>query len=261
VMCSSKFLGLLSGVVLAVWCLLVPLAAFSAAGDDLSELLMQATQAYKAGNYDEALSRYKQIAAAGVSNGMLYYNIGNACMRSGKPGLALLYYRKAALRMPRNEDLHTNIQYVLLQAHDSIDCRGYAATLRDFCFWYGRMTLNELAWTALALNALFWLLLFVRFLYRREGLAIALGVVVFLTVLFGASAAVKYYSMTYAPGGVVVAPEVQVRSGTSLNDTVLFRLHEAAECVLEEERDGWVRISLCDGKKGWVQADVVVRID
>jgi SH3-like domain-containing protein len=123
------------------------------------------------------------------------------------------------------------------------------------------MSAPEIIWTALALNALFWLLLLARFFYRREGLTIVLAVVFFLTAVFAASAAVKHYGVAYAPRGVVVAPEIQVRSGTSLNDTVLFRLHEAAEFVWGEERDGWVLISLCDGKKGWVQAGSIAKVD
>ncbi len=247
-------------VLLAFCCLFA--GTRSAAGQsDLSELLVQATQAYKAGSYDEALSKYEQIEAAGVGNGMLYYNIGNACMRAGRTGQALLNYRKAELRMPRNDDLQSNIQYALSQARDSIACRGYTETLRDICFWYTRMNVSELVWTAIVLNALFWLLLLGWFFYRREGLTVTLGSIVFLVLIFGASAAVKHYSVAYAPRGVVVVPELLVRSGTSRNDTVLFKLHEAAECIRGEERDGWVRISLCDGKKGWVQADAVARVE
>jgi tetratricopeptide (TPR) repeat protein len=232
----------------------------AAGDDDMSDLLLQASRSYKEGSYDEAVAQYESILAAGISNGRLYYNLGNAYMRTGQPGRALLNYRRAELRMPRNDDLRSNIQYALTQARDSIECRGFAVTLRDICFWYTRMSATEIIWTAIACNILFWLLLLVRFFYRREGLTIGLTLVLFLTVIFGSSAAVKHYTMAYAPRGVVVAPEIQVRSGTSLNDTVLFKLHEAAEFVWEEERDGCVRIGLCDGKKGWVQAGSIAKV-
>jgi len=181
-------------------------------------------------------------------------------MRAAQPGRALLNYRRAELRMPRNDDLSSNIQYALTQARDSIECRGYAVTLRDICFWYTRMSATEIIWTAIACNTLFWFLLLAWFFYRRESLTIGLTLVLFLTVIFGASAAVKHYTVVSAPRGVVVAPEIQVRSGTGLNDTVLFKLHEAAEFIWEEERDGCVRIGLCDGKKGWVQAGSIAKV-
>jgi hypothetical protein len=163
--------------------------------------------------------------------------------------------------MPRNNALRSNIGYVLEQARDSIVCQGYSETLQDLCFWYTRMSTPEIFWTALALNALFWLLLLARFFYRRESLSIVLGIVFFLTLVFGVSAAAKHYSVAYMPRGVVVVPEALVRSGTSLNDTVLFKLHEAAELTVEEERGQWALISLCDGKKGWAQTDSIAVVD
>lgn len=246
--------------MLSLCCLWTDRSA-AAGKDDLSPVLLEATQAYTSGRFEEALDKYRQIEAAGAGSGALYYNIGNTYIRLGRPGRALVQYRKAELRMPRDEDLHANIQYALSQVRDRIECRGYASTLRDVCFWYSLMTLSELAWAALALNALFWLLLTLRFFLRREGLAIVLGIVLLLAVLFGTSAAVKHCRAVWAPRGVVVAAEVQVRSGTSRSDTVLFKLHEGAECVCGEDREGWLRISLCDGKKGWVRSDAIERID
>ncbi len=76
-----------------------------------------------------------------------------------------------------------------------------------------------------------------------------------------ASAAVKNYTVAYMPRGVVVVPEILVRSGTSINDTVLFKLHEAAEFVWEEERNECVLISLCDGKNGWARAGSIAKVE
>jgi len=235
--------------------------AFAVSDGDISRVLLQASNAYKEGRYDESVHLYESIAASGISNGKLYYNLGNAYMRSGRTGLALLNYRRAELHIPRNSDLRFNIQYALTKVRDSIECRGYTETLRDLCFWYTRMSATEIFWTAVILNALFWLLLLARFFYRREGLTIVLVIVLFMALIFCTSAAVKHYVVVFMPQGVVTAPEMLVRSGTGLNDTVLFKLHEAAEFTVEEERDQWVLISLCDGKKGWVQAGSIAKVD
>ena len=256
--CAIQKISCVSCAALALF--LFSAQAFAGGDDDISELLLQASRSYKEGSYDDAVTQYESIIAAGISSGRLYYNLGNAYMRAAQPGRALLNYRRAELRMPRNDDLRSNIQYALTQARDSIECWGYAVTLRDICFWYTRMSATEIIWTAIACNTLFWLLLLAWFFYRRESLTIGLTLVLFLTVIFGASAAVKHYTVVSAPRGVVVVPEIQVRSGTGLNDTVLFKLHEAAEFIWEEERDGCVRIGLCDGKKGWVQAGSIAKV-
>ena len=248
------------------FCCVALLLMFSAqahaqSNDASAEVLMQASRAYKEGRYAEAADYYEQISSSGTGSGRLFYNLGNAYMRAGKLGSALLNYRRAELRMPRNDNLRSNIQYTLAQTRDSIECRGYAETLRDICFWYTRMSAVETIWTTIVLNGVFWLLLFVRFFYRREGLTIVLILVFFVTAVFGATAAVKQYSIAYTPGGVVIMPQISVRSGTGLNDTVLFNLHEGAEFIWEEERDSCVQISLCDGKKGWVQAASIAKVE
>ncbi len=260
-MCLIKKIACFCSVALMVFVFFSASALAQDDAVDATELLLQASRAYKQGSYVEAVRQYEDIAALGISNGRLYYNLGNAYMREGQPGRALLNYRRAELRMPRSDDLRSNIQYVLAQARDSIECQGYSETLRDICFWYGRMSAAEIFWTALAFNALFWLLLLARSFYRREALTIILGIILFLSVISGVSAAVKHYSVAVEPRGVVVVPEALVRSGTSLNDTVLFKLHEAAELVMEVERDQWVLVSLCDGKKGWVQAGSIAKVE
>lgn len=247
-------------------CVVLLLAMFSVQAGAVengtsAEILMQASRTYKEGRYAEAVGYYEQIVTSGANGGKLYYNLGNAYMRSGHIGKALLNYRRAELRIPRNEDLHYNIAFARSQARDSIECSGYAETLTDICFWYARMSATEIIWTACILNAVFWILLLTRFFYRREGLSIVLAIVLFLTIVFAASAAVKHYSIVYAPRGVVTVPEISVRSGTSLNDTVLFKLHEAAEFICEDERDAWVLIRLCDGKKGWVQVGSIAKVE
>jgi len=51
-----------------------------------------------------------------------------------------------------------------------------------------------------------------------------------------------------------------VRAGFSRNDTTLFVLHEGAEFTILDEEQGWWKIALADGKKGWVNAESVGRV-
>jgi tetratricopeptide (TPR) repeat protein len=220
---------------------------------DCSTLFLQANQAYKSGDFAAAAAGYEQLLAAGVSNGELLYNLGNAYFKKGDTGSAILNYRKAELYMPRDADLEANLQYALGQARDKIDCGEGGSLLKTVCFWYCLLSPREMCYVFLILNAILWLLFILRLFLRADLLGIGLYAFLFLALLLGASLGVKLYSAAYSRTGVVLAGEVMVRSGSSLSDTVLFKLHEGAELAVSDEENDWLKIILCDGKKGWVQ--------
>jgi tetratricopeptide (TPR) repeat protein len=235
--------------------------AAAARGDDghpdISTLFLQATQAYKSGDFTGAAAGYEKLRAAGMNNGELLYNLGNAYLKKGDIGRAILNYRKAELFMPRDADLEANLQYALGLAQDKIDCGEGESLLQTVCFWYSLLSSRELCYLFLAVNAVFWLLLIMRLFLRADLLGLGLYVFLFFTLLLGASLGVKLYSAAYSRSGVVLAGEVMVRSGSSLSDTVLFKLHEGAELAVAGEENGWLKITLCDGKKGWVQTSSI----
>ena len=220
---------------------------------DISTLFLQANQAYKSGDFQAAADGYEKLVAAGLGNGELLYNLGNAYLKKGDTGRAILNYRTAELFMPRDADLEANLQFALGQATDRIDCGEGESLLKTVCFWYAKLSCRELCYVFLSVNAVFWLLFIGRLFLRTDLLGIGLYVFLFLSLLLGASLGAKLYNTAYTRSGVVLAGEVMVRSGSSPSDTVLFKLHEGAELTVAGEENEWLKITLCDGKKGWVQ--------
>src|ERR1700727_796497 len=51
------------------------------------------------------------------------YNLANSYARSGKPGLAVLSYERAALLAPGDSDINANLEYVRASAHVSVKPR------------------------------------------------------------------------------------------------------------------------------------------
>jgi tetratricopeptide (TPR) repeat protein len=227
---------------------------------DPSHLFLAANQAYKEGRYDQAAALYENLLALEIINGSLCYNLGNSYLKAGKIGKALVNYRRAELFMPRNEDLQANIQYALQQTIDKIEGRDPYSYVKSFCFWYSRLTSKELIVIFLIANIGLWGIALVQLFKIQQYLWPALYVFIASAILFGASAAIKLYSFYYKPGGVVIAREITVRSGGSINDTALFGLHEGAEFDWLDESDGWIKIQLRDGKKGWVQKETVEKV-
>jgi hypothetical protein len=227
---------------------------------DITQLFLQAHQAYREADFDKAAQLYESIIAAGIANGELYYNLGNACLKRGDLGKAVLCYRTAEMLMPRDEDLQTNLAYARSLTRDQLECREPFAVLARFCFWYAKLTGDELIIGFLAANFLFWLLLTLRGFLKSEIISTVTYGLLFVTLVLGASAGIKAYNTRLRHQGVVIGKEILVRSGSSASDTVLFKLHEGTEFAWLEDEAGWVKIMLCDDKKGWVQQDVVAKI-
>ncbi len=216
-------------------------------------LFLQANQAYKSADFAGAAALYENLLAAGLRNGDLYYNLGNAYLKKGDLGRALVNFRQAEKFKPRDADLAANLHYALEQTRDKIDCSESASVWKAFFFWLPMLSCRELCWIFLGCNLMLWLFAAARFILGRESFGLAVWVALFLTVLSGASFGMKYNQDAFVMRGVVVSREILVRAGNSQSDTVLFKLHEGTEFSIVDQESAWVKISLCDGKKGWAQ--------
>jgi tetratricopeptide (TPR) repeat protein len=224
---------------------------------DTAHVFLKANEAYVNSDFMAAVSYYENIISSGIINGDIFYNLGNSYLKTGETGKAILNYRKAELFIPRDEDLQANLKYAYGLVLDNIECKELVSFLGDFCFWYSKLTVYELLSLFLVLNFLLWSLLAIRLFYKGDILKTVLYLNIFLLLLIGPSAGLKIYRHYFIKKGVVTAKEILVRSGSTINSTVLFKLHDGTELEWVEENEGWVKIRLCDNKKGWVQRKVV----
>jgi hypothetical protein len=115
---------------------------------------------------------------------------------------------------------------------------------------------GELATALVLLNLLLWSVLLLR-LYRRgsEVLRWTTFALVVLVVAVGGSLAVHH--LWPRELAVIVPQEIDVRSGTSRDDTVLFKLHAGTEVKVVDHREGSLRIALPgeEGRGGWIEAE------
>ncbi|NUN14698.1 MAG: tetratricopeptide repeat protein [Myxococcales bacterium] len=87
-----------------------------AQAQSLEELFEKGNALYWEGKYTEAVSTYTDLVEKyGVSNSQLYYNLGTACIRANKPGLAIFYLKRALKLSPSSaleEDIRANLDLV-----------------------------------------------------------------------------------------------------------------------------------------------------
>ncbi|HNT77542.1 MAG TPA: tetratricopeptide repeat protein [Anaerolineae bacterium] len=245
--------------------LLLALLLLSAcAGPDISSVpLMVANHLYEAGKFAEAASAYQSLVDAGVAEGALYYNLGNAYFKTGDLGRAILNYRRAQQLLPRDADVAANLRLARAQTQDRLEADGVGGLAgfvqRALVAW---TTLDEAAALALGLWGGLCALGMAALLWPRHRPALtyalaAVGVLLALSVL---SVGARVVEARRAPA-VVVAPSVEVRSGPGADYLTEFTLHAGAEVRVIEERGDWARIRLPGDLQGWAPGEAIVVVE
>lgn len=246
----------LSIIVLISVCALIYIPNDSSAQiqQNAPQLFLEANQAYEKGDYASAAQLYETVIGTGIYSGALYYNLGNCYTRQGEIGKALLNYRRAERLMPRDGDLKFNLKYVLDQTKDKIETKERVGLAGVFFFWYYWLSLKELCYFFLFANLIFWVIALILLYKQNDGLRWIRIIAFCLLLIFGSSFGIKAYTHKAIRHGVVISPEATVRSGNGTNHSPLFILHEGAEFRVRENAEGWMKISLPDGKMGWISA-------
>jgi tetratricopeptide (TPR) repeat protein len=246
------------GIRLTITILLAVLSLtsnYGARADEWEEGFFKANQAYKVGNFQEAIEGYLRLIRTGHGGGQVYYNLGNAYFRAGQLGRAILEYERAQLLMPRDADLNFNLSHARDQTLDAIEeSRGFIETA---FFWVKSFNLNELFWSFALLNLLLWTILIIRLFHRSEWLYYLLLLILSSWFVAGLSFGIKYYWIRSDDRAVILQKEVNILAGPEGNDTVLFKLHEGTVVYQERSEDGWSLVRLPDKKRGWVKSRAI----
>ncbi len=95
---------------------LLLLCAASASAMADQTLLAAADHATAVGDYHAAVRGYEQVLAQSGNSAPVLFNLGNAWLRLGKPGSAILAYERALVLAPHNPAIETNLAEARLHA-------------------------------------------------------------------------------------------------------------------------------------------------
>ena len=198
-----------------------------------------------------------KIAASGINNGQLFYNLGNAYLKEGRLGHALLWYERALKIIPDDPDLAFNYRYAVSLTKDRRAESG-ASLWNIIFFWQNVFSARTIRWLAIAANLALWSLLLYRSLRKKKPLIKAPAYLLILcVVVFSITAAVHYYQQTHLTEGIILPEQASVRSGLSEASTELFILHEGTKVTVEKEKEGFYRIKYSKDKIGWLPGTAV----
>lgn len=234
------------------------------AADAADSMLVRAAAAYGEGRFRQSMELYEAVAAHCGVSAQLYYNLGNACYKSGEIAPAILYYERALRLDPADKDIRFNLELCRSSVMDRIDPLG------EFFFsrWYRQLRAllpgNAWAWMSLAFFWLFLLSVAGFFFAKKRGLkklSFTVGVISIVFAIFTLLYARQlYHRDTDGEEAIVFAPTVTVKSSPDQSGTELFLLHEGTKVRLRSRLGSWSEIELSDGNVGWLETEKIVVI-
>ncbi len=234
-------------------------AVFAEAPLTVSSTFQQANERYRNDKFDEAASAYRRILELGLENGVLYYNLGNALLKSGKKSEALWAYLKAKVFLPRDADVQANLEYVQSLLQPGVNASMRPSRLIRWLSFHQRFGTSELTgWSSLWV----WLVVCVWSLptwwpkthrvARPIGWFTGIVATVFLTALV-----VQTVWVDGVPKAVIVTGQVEVKFSPQATGTTHFTLPEGTLVQVLAHEFGWIQLKRADGLSGWVPEDVL----
>jgi tetratricopeptide (TPR) repeat protein len=234
------------------------------AQESQEEKFNKAAGFYSTGKYNEALDEWKSVYNTGVRSAALDFNIGNAFFKvSNIPG-AILFYERALLLKPADEDIQYNLQIARTLVVDKF------VEIPDLFFirWYNFLSLslstNFWAKISIASFVLFLIALSLYIyssIYRFKVIGFWLAIFLLLLSISSVSFSLRNRNLIYNNSkAIIFNPLVNGKSSPDNSGTDLFVLHEGTRVTIEDEVGGWYEIRLSYGNKGWVPANSLEKI-
>jgi tetratricopeptide (TPR) repeat protein len=230
----------------------------------VDSLFSHSNTAYGKQDYELALEGYQQIADTGYVSAELFLNMGNAYFKLGDNARAILYYEKALLLNPSDEDILFNLQKAQAFNIDRID----EIPELFFVVWFKKLILvfSSNTWASVALT---FLLLGLTFLFvyfiaasrNKKITSFTFGVVFLLSALLSYTFSVKTRNYVVdSKQAIVITPTVTIKGSPDPESANLFIIHEGTKVFLIREIGEWNEIRIADGKQGWLPKSVIEEI-
>ncbi len=223
---------------------------------DVTDDYTTAMNHYKTARFLEAAQSFEQVAKTPIRNPYLYFNIGNAYLKANDVGRAILWYERSKMLAPNDPDLLFNLNHAHTLVQDKHEI--IVDYMELLFFWDKLIGVKAIQYAAIGLSFFFFTWAAFRTMNRKPIFS-GKGILLFALLMISISlVGINYYKLNYVQTAVVVAPKIEVRSGTSESATPLFSLHAGSLVKVKEKRDSALKIQFSKDRVGWVHSDQVI---
>jgi tetratricopeptide (TPR) repeat protein len=227
------------------------------------DLFEKGTEAYKAGDYESALTYFAE--AESKSTGFaVNYNLGNTHFKLNNIKESILYYERALKYEPANEDVIYNLRLandLIVDRIENLPKSKLNRWWRDFRYGMGPDGWGLIA-IALAIAASVLLLIYsFRFRpgVRRFGFyggLIAIGLMICAITLAQSAKNFRVNNIS----GVIFTDKVDVKSEPRTESLDILVLHAGTKVDIIDQEGDWYEIQIASGDRGWLKAETIEEI-
>jgi tetratricopeptide (TPR) repeat protein len=221
-------------------------------GGSAEQMFRAGCALYLQGDFDGAMEAFGEGRAWGERPGLFHFNQGNCLFRLGRYGEALFHYRTAEGRLPRDSGVIRNIRI----ARARLGLEDASVFDRSAAGRLGTFTPIEYVSAAALLGSgalLFAALSLLKACRAARRIALGLALTAVLALLCGIHLAAGLGGRF---GVAVKACEILSEPSAEAGRRIAS-LSEGEEVRVEERLDGWQRLSLPEGRAGWVRGGTV----
>jgi len=249
--------------IIAVYILLLA-GMFNLTGQTPEEKYTRAGELYGSGDYSGAAAIYRQLYDEGYRSEDLLFNAGNAFFKSGDNASAIVFYERAKLLAPADEDIDYNLQIARSRITDRFETVPQLFFVKWFDFLSLLASTNVWAVAALAMFVAALILVLI-FLTKSRARGRLLSFWLFLAALvlsvFMILLAIRNNSLVNNSNRAVITCSIVTgRSAPGETGNELFVLHSGTTVTIEQELGSFLEVRLPDGNKGWIRSDCMEKI-
>jgi tetratricopeptide (TPR) repeat protein len=226
--------------------------------DAKNEKFRQGVDLFSSGNFNKALEQWIDLYNTGYRSAELEYNIGNAYFKLNNIPGSILFFERAHLLKPADEDINYNLQISRTLIVDRFD----EIPELFFVRWFGflALSLSTNAWARISISAFILCLIFLSLYfysskYKLKVLGFWLALLLIIISLSSLAFSACNRQMVHnSHKAIIFSPQISGKSSPDNSGTDLFVLHEGTKVTTGEKVGEWYEIRLSDGNKGWVPA-------
>jgi tetratricopeptide (TPR) repeat protein len=228
------------------------------------KLIKEANQLYASNEFSKAIKIYENLAGQGLESSELYFNLGNACYKNGEIAKAVLYYERAKLLAPNDEDIQFNLDLVNQFVVDKIE-----SLPRPFFVKWGQSIINIFpvnGWAFISIISFIFMLSLAAVyifsqntMFRKISFYFAIFFL-FISLVSFILAGKQKSKLIHRNHAVIFSTTVTVKSSPDESGTDLFVIHEGLKVEIKQELGNWYEIKVADGNSGWVKKITLEKI-
>lgn len=210
-----------------------------------------------------AAEQYQLLVDAGITNGRLYVNLGNAYLESGATGRAIVNYRRALALDSTDRAARVNLAF----AGGSLNTKVDSSATADRSFTAKLMAGNELVnqfvrpHTILILGLTSWFAFWVALGLRLAEIRFPWKSLALAAITLSAVSAVSYFftleSLARPTAVVVSSASLQSGDGEQFPAISGTPLAEGQSVAFLRHRGGWAQVRTRNGQIGWLPSGAI----